>query len=378
MPWEVIGNVLLEATISEALKGGYKLFQDHVQPWITAKLAGAYAERYLLLTSPQLCDFYYAETPLSYTFGRSQYRLPMSLLIAPTTDGPATEEKIRIKTTTIPFTVPQRISIYTTPLLEYLRTGKDSRLFDGQVVSLRSVSKNEVGEWELMVATGSYFEGLATNFAMDHRPRNLTQSLRMFISGENGQLGNIAKIPLVNHMGVICMIESQDGMLVVQERSANVANRPNTLSSSVSGALDWSDVCSQSEWAIEGLSMGILRESFEELGVKPENVWFLGLVREYLRGGKPEVYFYAKSDCTFYEIEAKRKTAKDRKESKKLIPCELHTNLLDPSTSSKLKFYDRVVRILEDVGKRAILTLVAGVCLLANRCLGLNEITRQT
>src|SRR3989339_655163 len=113
MPWEVIGNVLLEATISEALKGGYKLFQDHVQPWITAKLAGAYAERYLLLTSPQLCDFYYAETPLSYTFGRSQYRLPMSLLIAPTTDGPATEEKIRIKTTTIPFTVPQRISIYT-------------------------------------------------------------------------------------------------------------------------------------------------------------------------------------------------------------------------------------------------------------------------
>jgi len=34
MPWEVIGNVLLEATISEALKGGYKLFQDHVQDYL--------------------------------------------------------------------------------------------------------------------------------------------------------------------------------------------------------------------------------------------------------------------------------------------------------------------------------------------------------
>jgi hypothetical protein len=255
--------------------------------------------------------------------------------------------------------------------LEYLRSSKDSRLFNGQVASLRSISSNDSGDWELVLAAGSYFEALATNFAMDHRPNNREQSLREFISRRTGRLGDLEESPLVNHLGVVCMVESLDGKLVVQERSHMVANRPNSLSSSVSGALDWSDIGARSEWTIEGISLGVLRESLEELGVKSESVWFLGLIREYLRGGKPEAYFYAKSDCTFDEIEAERKTAKDRRESKKLVPYEIHTELLDGSPKEIIAYHERVVRVLEKIGPRANLTLIAGVCLLSNRLLNM-------
>jgi hypothetical protein len=371
MPWEIISNVLLEVAASKAVKGGYRLFQDHALPWITTKLARTYAERYLLLKSSQLCEFYNSETPLTYNYGKLYFRLPLSLLIPPTTNRLPTEEKIRVKTSSHNFTVPRQISDYTRPLLEYLRSSKDSRLFNGQVASLRSISSNDSGDWELVLAAGSYFEALATNFAMDHRPNNREQSLREFISRRTGRLGDLEESPLVNHLGVVCMVESLDGKLVVQERSHMVANRPNSLSSSVSGALDWSDIGARSEWTIEGISLGVLRESLEELGVKSESVWFLGLIREYLRGGKPEAYFYAKSDCTFDEIEAERKTAKDRRESKNLVPYEIHTELLDGSPKEIIAYHERVVRVLEKIGPRANLTLIAGVCLLSNRLLNM-------
>jgi len=98
------------------------------------------------------------------------------------------------------------------------------------------------------------------------------------------------------------MFETSDGMLVAQRRSSFVANRPHTVSASVSGALDWSDLPQKSEsgavLALSDLVRGAFRESLEELGAEPEALRYLGLVREYLRGGKPELYFFARTSLS--------------------------------------------------------------------------------
>lgn len=369
MPWEFIMMGAAEAVGSHLAKQGIQLFQDYAQPWIKTKINRTYAERYLSLTSAQLCAFYSNENPLTYEFGGKAFQLPMSLLISPTSSESAENEKIKIALIPQKYEIPSRISIYTTPLLERLKKGTDSRLFDGEVVRLQAIDNSGDNRWDLTVAQGSYFDALTTNFAMDHRPSGINQSLREFLSWHTRVLGNLSESPLVNHIGVVCMVESADGMLVVQKRSAKVANRPGSMSSSVSGALDWADIRNERQWSVIGLASGTLRESFEELGVHPQQLWFLGLVREYLRGGKPEFYFFAKSDRPYHEIAKRRKTAQDRSESKRIVPYDFHTDLINDNMNSKLAFYDRVVRVLEGTGKEANLTLVAGVCLAADRLL---------
>ena len=377
MPWNAIaagiakvaGTGAAEAVSSRLTKQGIQLFQEYAQPWIKTKINRTYAERYLSLTSSQLCNFYSNEKPLTYNFGNKVFQLPMSLVISPTSSESAENEKIKIALISKKYEVSSRIAMYTIPLLERLKKGTDSRLFDGEVVRLQAIDNSGDNYWNLTVAQGSYFEALATNFAMDHCPSGMTQSLRELLSDRTRVLGDISKNPLVNHIGIVCMVESTDGMLVVQKRSAKVANRPGSLSSSVSGVLDWKDIKNEQHWSITGLARGTLRESFEELGVHLQQLWFLGLVREYLRGGKPEFYFFAKSDQSYHEIEKRRKTARGRFESKGIVPYEFYTDMINDKAQSKYAFYDRVIKVLEKTGKEANLTLVAGICLTAARLL---------
>lgn len=198
---------------------------------------------------------------------------------------------------------------------------------------------------------------LATNFAMDFKPKDIKKTLREHLSEQSGQLCRINKSPLVNHIGVICMVESADGFIIVQKRSSGIANRPNTFSSSVSGALDWKDFSSGKEAHLEGA----VREGVEELGIILHDIEFLGLVREFLRGGKPEMYFYTKSKYSFEEIKNNWTKAKDRQESDRLSGYHL-----DTANSSNFTFQKNICDIIENVGNKANLTLVAGLLLLAD------------
>ena len=127
MPWEFIMMGAAEAVGSHLAKQGIQLFQDYAQPWIKTKINRTYAERYLSLTSAQLCAFYSNENPLTYEFGGKAFQLPMSLLISPTSSESAENEKIKIALIPQKYEIPSRISIYTTPLLERLKKGTDRK-----------------------------------------------------------------------------------------------------------------------------------------------------------------------------------------------------------------------------------------------------------
>ena len=95
---------------------------------------------------------------------------------------------------------------------------------------------------------------------------------------------------------------------------------PKELCSAASGAVSLTDV--PTEITLEEMSK--LREAFEEIGISktdipPDQIFFLGITRELIRGGKPEMFLFGKTTLSEKQIKEKREDARDKWESKKLI-----------------------------------------------------------
>lgn len=323
------------------------------------------AERFLHLEGEALLAAYPDTSPLELALGGRTHRLPAELVHEPEAGGRLAEQSLAFVVDENPFHVSTTLDGYVRPVRELAAC--DARLFDGQVVRLASFSARGA---TLMPA--SYFDALATNLAMDHRPSGKRETLRD-LARENGRLGDFRESPLVNHVGLVCMFETSDGMLVAQRRSARVANRPHGISASVSGALDWSDLPRNDAGAVLSLSdlvAGIFREALEELGAAPEDLRYLALVREYLRGGKPELYFYARTSLSTTELTEAQRVAESREESRALRFFEFHSERVSSTEPSKVEFRRRTEQVLNATSADADFTFVAGTLLAARHVLG--------
>jgi len=106
----------------------------------------------------------------------------------------------------------------------------------------------------------------------------------------------------------------------MQERSRKVAFRTNELCPSASGTFSLMDVPLA---RITLKEVPKLREAFEEIGVietdiPPDQIFFLGITRELIRGGEPEMFFFAKTNLSEKQVKEKWKDARDGWEAKKL------------------------------------------------------------
>lgn len=95
--------------------------------------------------------------------------------------------------------------------------------------------------------------------------------------------------------------------------------------------------------------------------------YFLGLIRDFLRGGKPDFYFYGRSGLSFNEIKKVMKTIEGKDETLGIKGIEFHSDNLKSDENSRLAFCQRVIKGLEDVGKEANLTLITGLILCCRR-----------
>ena len=316
---------------------------------------------YQNLTTEQLYALYRAEIPLEAILAGRRYRLPVSIVIESSDDR---HPDLVCEKRPDKYSIPDILADYTRPVAKAL--DGDEKSHDGQVVRLASLENDT-----LVLQEASYYEGVATNFAMDHRPEGHSKSLRELLHAESGGFGDFENNPLVNHIGVVCMIETSDGKLIVQKRSQQVTNRGDTLSSSVSGAVDWADIAPlSSPFSIGKLAESALREAFEELGIAIKDIDFLGLLREFPRGGKPEIYYFARTDMPFQTAYDKwKKNARDDTESREIFGYEFLSTHVRPDKLSRDAFEERTGRILDQIGKSANLTLVTGVVLTAKHIL---------
>lgn len=269
---------------------------------------------------------------------------------------------LKLKLISETFELSNFLDAYTTPILNLL--SKDKKKFDGLVTRIHSVQKSKI-----TFQKANYFDGVATNFAMDYLPKGRVESLRQIVHGEKQKLNSFSKSLLVNHCGIVCMIETIDGQLIIQNRSSSVMNRARTNSASITGVVNWLDFQdSDSNDYLNLIVKSVKREAIEELRVEPLNIVFLGLFRELIRGGKPEFYFYAKIDKSFTEVLKSIKTmnVEGKKEFRNLKPFNFRSNQLDGTERKRSSFQKRIEKLLLEIGEKSNLTLMAGILICSN------------
>lgn len=172
----------------------------------------------------------------------------------------------------------------------------------------------------LQVQAVKYEDIIRTNLSLDAKDSRNSLSLREELQG-NGYLEAIQESPFGNSLGINFLLFTADGKLVMQLRSNKVIVRPGELASSSSGDLAFTDIARP---RVNFSDVPKLRETFEEIGldaddVKAETIVFLGLTRELIRGGKPELFFTAQTTLSEKDFYQRWGEAKDKFESKKLI-----------------------------------------------------------
>lgn len=333
------------------------------------------SDKYTTSIGQNMCAFYRNEKHITVSLDSHQYVIPGTLAIEPIDHGVLDRQLIDFEVDCNKYELPESIAPYSGPILTEARN--DNRLFDGNVVRFSSLTRVNSNAYKVKLQLASYYDAIATNFAMDHRPKGRSQSLRQFVHEQENSLGDFSSSLLVNHIGVVCMLETADGMLVAQQRSNKVANRSNTISSSASGTLNWSDIAGRDSGStkLTDIALGCLREIYCELGIAPKDVRFLGVLRDYERGGMPDFYFYAKMSCSLARIIERQKQAEEKYESRKITGFELHSSILNNRLEqSRIAFQKRVRTILDKTSKTANLTFYAGILLTAQFLLELENL----
>lgn len=199
----------------------------------------------------------------------------------------------------------------------------------------------------LQLQESDYFDYIRTNLCLDAKLNQRSKSLRtkIHIEQNNHQLEDLENSSLANILGINILIFTSDGTLILQQRSSRTLVRPNQICSSVSGTLTKADIPEYGrELTLESLLNSFFREMFEEIGLNTStliksDVKFLGLTRELIRGGQPEVFLAAKVNINKTEIMNLYSRASDRFESKKLLLFDiglLATEFLDSEDEKSL------------------------------------------
>lgn len=322
-----------------------------------------------------LFSFYLNSKRLSVEVRKEVFEAPVELIL-PVAGDDCQASDIHFRLLDYVFKPPDRVSSFIEPIRTRVATSLE---FNSNVASLRSF-KRKGRKWIGELARAEYLDGLATNFeGLDERQVGQSKTFREYLSGESKSLPPLAlDSPLVNHLGVVCMLETEDGQLVIQHRSREVQNRKGTISASVTGGVDFSDAeRAAGRKRLVGLSELVrqtaLREIDGELNVnRVQEIMFLGLVREFYRNGKPEIYVYARIPCSLSHVRLLRSNARESSETTAIGGVEIRSrdscNRPIPYTGElENRLHEAIKKSFrrEDQVGEANLTLRVGLLLLA-------------
>jgi hypothetical protein len=213
-----------------------------------------------------------------------------------------------------------------------------------------------------------YFSGLGTNYALDDRLSGGTTTLRDLVHGES-KLWPLGEAPMANPIGVNFLIISEDSLIVLQHRGQKVAVRPLEACSSASGTVDSKDNLGR----YHPILMAVYRETHEEIGLEADelgDIYFLGAVREFLRGGLPDFFFAAKTDLDKSEIIERANNSgvnQDKWEWESI--SDLRDTLPAALTQNRTKtfeiFLTRYIKMLSNLEQPPSLPLLTNIILLA-------------
>lgn len=220
----------------------------------------------------------------------------------------------------------------------------------------------------------NYEQFVRSNLLLDANVPGKAETLRNFVHPE-GKLSDVGRSKLADHLGIEMLVLTSDGTMVFQVRSRKVAYWKNQLCGGASGAIVPEDL--RGFKSISLAKILNLRELGEEIGLQSgdidaNSIKLLGIVRNLLRGGKPELLLCATTLRTIREIVLSRSTARDRYESKKLKTFsfgEIATReLTDPHDYHE--FLLKMDQLLRKYGHKMTFDLLAAIAMWTDHRLG--------
>ncbi len=265
-----------------------------------------------------------------------------------------------------PFSLPDNIRALTESsfekLLKYLQ--KKRRYSNEQNLRLVNIIEKEM-EIELEVQSVKYRDFVHTNLLLDAKSKEKDQTLRDYLHS-SGKIEGLNNSPLANHLGINILLFTADGSLIMQKRSGKVAFRTKELCSAASGAVSITDVVPK----ITLEEMPKLRKGFEEIGifkgdVPKGQIFFLGITRELIRGGKPEMFFFGKTDLSERQIKKRWGNARDKWESKDLVFFHFGKVAYDDLTQNYRihEFLSKVDNFIDKYVERSSIPLLTNLAL---------------
>lgn len=179
-------------------------------------------------------------------------------------------------------------------------------IYDSEMIRVNGWSLKRRG-LELHTGRTSYFNSLVTNRAID---LELLDGVSLRDLCEPGPyVSALENSELSNHLGFTGFIETSDGYIPFIKRSQNVSIGQKTLGCSVSASLKIKYCLNYDKnFTIDGLYNGILNEINDELKISEEyldknSCAIIGIYRDLIEGGKPQLLFYCKTVLDKFEVE---------------------------------------------------------------------------
>ena len=246
---------------------------------------------------------------------------------------------------------------------------RSKSFYDTETARLADVIGGE--KIKLVFQPTSYFEYVKTNMAMDFDDA-VGGTLRDEVH-HDGKLEALSKSKLANHTGISGLVFSNDGHMIFQRRSSKVLTNPNQLCPGFSGAMTEDDIrrCFSGRDTTGSMQdVHVFRELTEELGIRKHSVTkrcFMGLSRELLRGGKPELFYAVDIDMSAREI--LECFPKEREGETFFMPIRYASARLDDDEA--LYYRQRFEKLIQEMevkaGARASLPLLTNLAFWVNQ-----------
>lgn len=190
-----------------------------------------------------------------------------------------------------------------------------------------------------------------TSFEKDQKQRKIS-TLREIMSNENpGRLPPLSDRRLANTLGVAICLLSREGeltLLRMVHRAGDVGVFPEGIHPAMSCAINWNDNV-HSDHLMGFIMNDIEQEMQQETGLKPgeyETPVPLSICREYLRGGKPQLFAISYTDKSQKElnelrdeqVKLNKKYRADKVEMRSAGLFSTNNPSLDVTTKSNFKF----------------------------------------
>jgi hypothetical protein len=215
---------------------------------------------------------------------------------------------------------------------------------------------------ELVLQPVNYKDYVATNLVLDYSDGE-RPSLRDYIHKQN-TLEDLSISPLGNNLGINFLIITADNYLIIQKRSQDVAFRAAEYCPSSSGTVSLSDVLGSGTLS----QCYIVQESKNELDIPVDSLCdidLLGITRELIRGGEPELFFLASCKLKFETILTLSQKAKEKYEHSDLIKCYFGISRKEQVINIETYncFYKSLVSAVQKCGDKSSIPLVTALAL---------------